>query len=255
MEMLIYGAASLVFLALFLVQLSLPAFVGYWIGKLTRVPGLKWVFLFLGVCLPILWAYVGYDTYKAMCPKVAAPQFFEKPTSKQRGYAVEWGEAKSFSIGSSFDPEAAFRAGSFQFVDVVGVARRCKPVPNDSKLARCAGLENEESHYVVRELAWKRLDKWWHPPIFQAEIRIEEKISGKLIAQANELIFGGGLLSTAMRMKGGDQDFSLRGCGYISQEIGLYRPTLSTRQQRMYAYQNVDQNFVERALTFVDPNE
>lgn len=254
MEWLIFGAASLVFLAIFLAQISLPAFIGYWIGRLTGVPALKWVLLLFGVCLPILWAYAGYETYKGMCPKIVSPQFFEKATSRQLGYAIDWGKQKSFDTGSSFNPEAAFKAESFQFVDVVGVGRRCKPVPNSSNEPRCAGLENEQSHYVVKELPWKRLDKWWYPPIFQAEIRIEEKVSGKLIAQANELIFGGGLLSTALRIKGGDQDYALRGCGYISQEIGLYRPTLSTRQ-RMYSYRNVDQDFVERALTFVDPSE
>ena len=99
MEMLIFGTASLVFLAFFLAQLSFPAFVGYWIGRLTGVPALKYAFLVLGVCLPMLWAYAGYETYTGMCPKVVSPQFFEKPTSRQLGYAVDWGKQKSLKDG------------------------------------------------------------------------------------------------------------------------------------------------------------
>lgn len=246
MEQLIFGTANLVFFALFLAAIAAPILAAYYIGKKFKLIAARWLFPCVAVAVPIFWAYASNAQYKKVCAASIAPQFFSKPALKQNGYAIEQ-EPIGLFVVSSFDPEISYRFDDFSFIQI-GANIRHKKNSNGTKQADLA--ENaREAAYIVKTLAWKRLELWWKPPIYIAEFHVEEIRTKKVIARASELVFGGGLTSMFMRLLGGDQDYEFRGCGYVSKEIGLYRPTLSTRAQRMSAYQNVDQDFVTRALT------
>jgi len=252
LKVLIFGIASLIALVIYAAKFVLPVAAAYWIGGKTGYSVFRWGLPIATVVLPILWVYAGYETFKSMCPSNPLPKFFAKPVAPQLGYAVESAMEK-YGMVSSFDARIAFRYGDFKFVDENG-NRQCQPVPNRSNIAPCTGLENQKSQYVVKVLPWVSLDKWWSPPIYRQEYRIEEIGTNRVMALASELVFGGGLLSPAMRLAGGDQDHDFLACGYVSSKIDLYRPTLSTRK-RQYDYQNVDQDFVMRALTYVSPSD
>lgn len=194
-----------------------------------------------------LWVYASYSTFKAGCKNSNQPVFYSHPASAQKGFAVERSSVPFFVI-SSFDPYIALATYNFKFVEENG-RRSCKAEVQGKISNSCVGLENERVKYVVKILPWKRADNWWHPPIYTAEYQVQDIETKKLLASAKELIFGGGIVSVGMRMFGGDQDYALLGCGYVSNEIGPVRPTLmNKREMRHHAYGRADLEFVTRAL-------
>lgn len=174
------------------------------------------------------------------------PTFYSQPLKKQEGYAIEASAPPNFVV-SAFDPRIPLDTYNYKYVEENG-RRHCKGQINGKISFSCAGLENETARYVVKILPWENLDRWWSPPIYKAGYIVQEIKSGKVIASASELIFGGGVTGFVMRIIGGDQDYELRGCGYISKDIGLVRPTLSTRT-RGNDYYVADLEFLTKALT------
>ena len=97
-------------------------------------------------------------------------------------------------------------------------------------------------------LPLKSVGYWWSPPIFKAEIQVQEGPSGTVIATATDLIIGGGLVGHYLRLFGGDQDYEYLSCGYASPNIGPWRPSLTSRPG-FSQYEDADLAFVIRALT------
>ena len=97
-------------------------------------------------------------------------------------------------------------------------------------------------------LPLKPVSYWWSPPIFEAEIQVQEGPSATVIATAKDLIIGGGLVGRYLRFFGGDQDYEYLSCGYASTDIGPWRPSLTSRP-RFSEYEDADLAFVVRALT------
>lgn len=198
------------------------------------------------VMLFAFWGYISYEAFKKGCATVSRPIFHSQPLKMQRGYAIEASPPPDFAV-SAFNPLIPLDTYNVKYVEENG-RRRCKSEINGRISFSCAGLESETTRYVVKILPWTKLDHWWRPPIYKAEYVVQEIKSGKVIASASELIFGGGVTGFVMRMLGGDQDYELRGCGYISKDIGLVRPTLSTRT-RGNDYYVADLEFLTSALT------
>lgn len=208
--------------------------------------GLSGHLLPLGVVvLFAMWGYFSYATFKKACANVSRPAFYSQPLKLQKGYAIEASAPPNFAV-STFNPLIPLDTYNYKYVDQNG-QRRCKSEINGKISISCVGLEDESTQYVIKILPWVKMDHWWQPPIYKAEYVVQEIKSGKVLASASELIFGGGVTGSVMRMIGGDQDYKLRGCGYVSKDIGLVRPTSSTRT-RGNDYYVADLEFLSRAL-------
>jgi hypothetical protein len=104
------------------------------------------------------------------------------------------------------------------------------------------------SQYKILLTAPMPISKWWFPPIYKADISIIDQTQNKTILNATDWIFGGGLVGIYLRLMGGDQDYNHLSCGYISNEIGTWRPTLST-DPRQAQYAQTDSNLILNTFT------
>lgn len=248
---MIQSIFSLVFLAGHVLIVALFYFilraVGNVLSRCLKVPFLGTLMPLVAVTLIGVWAYASYATFETECSRVPPPAYLARPAEKPKGYAIETASIPVFTAGS-FDATIPIRDGSFRHYTGTSALSRCIANHRGEDIAKCKDLEEEQIGYVVKVLPWEKLEYWWRPPIYRSEVRVEEIESRKIMSKASELIFGGGLVSTVMEIKGGDQDYGLLGCGYVSPQIGLYRPTLSTRP-RGSLYYGADSKLIYWALS------
>jgi hypothetical protein len=254
MEFLIFGAINLIALTAFVVLTLLPFIaaerLGLKVGILTRRVRLRWLFPATLLLLVLTWAFAGYFAFKRDCSTTPKFEVLAPPSSPPAGFML-YGDA-STSMGYAFSSNAVLETGAFQFIDMEG-GRRCtgvKPHPRSPVFpitSQCSQHASTKSEFAVHAIPMKRVHYWWSPPIFVSEIKVEEIKSGKVIARASDLIFGGGIVGMYLRMFGGDQDYKYLSCGYASADIGPWRPSLSSRP-RFAEYETVDVAFVAKAL-------
>lgn len=239
MEPLIFGIASLIMILLFVGISLLPAFAGYWLGRLTPFPSMRWILPILIIVIPVAWAFTSYWTFKKNCSIIPKTEFFSFPKIQVEGISV---------IGDHIQVDNLIDRNAFLFVETQGSDMRIKRYFSKGKQSRMSEeTEWMPTNYAVTELKKQPVAYWWSPPIFTQKIEIKEKKTGVLLARATELIFGGGILGEYLRFFGGDQDFELLSCGYASNTIGPWRPTLANRPQYQH-YLDADLNFLVKAL-------
>jgi hypothetical protein len=237
MESLIFGGVSLVMLAIFFALSAMPAYVAYWIGSKTSIYLLRWALPVLVIAVPCTWAATSYLVFKRDCETVQKPLFLSSPIDKPDGIFVE---------GPHLGGKELIESGAFNFIE--------QPHDNDTirrdfaNRAEWVSLSSSKTEFVAKELPPELVEYWWAPPIYRYEIHVTEKSSGRLLAKATDLVFGGGLLSWYMSLIGGDQDFRRLSCGYISADIGPWRPTLASRPYFGY-YLRADSDFLVKALS------
>jgi hypothetical protein len=109
-----------------------------------------------------------------------------------------------------------------------------------------ASLERPITDFVVMKLPLEPVASWWGAPISRQRMQAAERKTGRVFAEATDLVFGGGLLSWYMKLIGGDQDYQYLSCGYASADIGPWRPSLSSRP-RDKQYRDADTALMDRA--------
>ncbi len=254
MEVLIFGAVSLIALAAFIGFTLLPFFaaerLGLRIGLLTRRVGLRWALPAALLISVLTWALAGYLVFKRDCRTASKIEVLAPPSTPPLGFLL-YGD-RSTSMGHAFSWSALLETGSFQFVDIEG-RRRCIGVkphersPTFPITSKCSQHASIKSEFAVHLVPAKRVHYWWSPPIFVSDILVKEIKSGNVIGRASDLIFGGGVIGMYLRLLGGDQDFEYLSCGYASAGIGPLRPSLASRP-RFAEYKAADVAFVTKAL-------
>lgn len=247
MEILIFGVAGLVMLAVFLGVSALPAVIAYGVGRRSGARYLRWVLPSLAIGLPIAWASAGYSTFKAACSSLPAPEFVSAPAVAPEGIL-----SNALHVSAS----DLIERGVFRFVEQpLGSAKvrrdfagektyPTSPIPVKTEFVPTTASKGE---YVVTESLERQADRWWKPPIHTHILQVKEAKTGRLLAKATDLVFGGGILGPYMRLIGGDQDFEFVSCGYASEGVGAWRPSLSSRP-RFVQYREADAAFLGRAL-------
>ena len=254
---MVYAIVSLILLVLFLAGTALPFFMAYGIG---RFAGQKLGFTSFRWMLPLAllatiaaWVVGSYTEFERACRSAPKPVYFFSPTTRPVGITIRSeGDWRSFTRGV-FGARQAIAKGFILFVDDPNFGRSCagekqhaseKILPIQTKCEKYASVKSSFTVYMFKE---KQVEYWWNPPIFVAEVQITENATGKVAASATDIVFGGGILGTYMMAFGRDQDFERLSCGHASREIGLWRPSLSTRE-RQVQYDSADLNFLVRAL-------
>jgi hypothetical protein len=247
MEFLIFGFASLATLVLFGAVSLLPAALAFYIGRYFRNRYLRWVFAGLAIAVPASWACASYYTFTDGCKTLPRQEFVPPPKDQPDSVRIS---------ARHVNAEDLIERGMFSFVekdfsDII--VRRFSagqkeyphspiPVVRDS-----IPIAEAKSAYIVTETTERRLDRWWKPPIVLLGLEIKEIRSGRRLAKATDLVFGGGILGPYLQLLGGDQDFERLSCGYASPDVGAWRPTLSSRR-RFAQYKDADAAFLSRAL-------
>jgi hypothetical protein len=248
MEVLIFGIVGLAVFAIFVGVSAFPAIAAYFIGTKFRTPYVRWIPLAIVVAAPLIWGVASYSAFKDGCKSVPPATFVASPQTKADGFLLS---------GTHIRWDPLIERGAFRFVEV--------PL-NDTKIRRNFAGEKQykrspvpvktewvapssaKSEYVVNETPAERVEYWWKPPIYKYGLEVREKKSGRLLASATDLVFGGGIAGTYMRAIRGDQDFEYVSCGYASAAIDTWRPSLTSRP-RFAEYQDADLKFLLRALS------
>ena len=251
---MIYGIVSLIYLVLFLAVSAMPFYVANRIGRIfdekVRPIGLRFLFPGLLLCAVAAWTIATKVAFEQACRDLPPPAFVQSLNAKPSGFASYVDETATSYGGKRWD--RAIESGDFQFVEskygsiCAGVTRSENPKIIEVK--HCQTGPRTSSGVGVHMLPLKSVGYWWLPPIFKAEIQVQEGPSGTVIATATDLIIGGGLVGHYLRLFGGDQDYEYLSCGYASPNIGPWRPSLTSRPG-FSQYEDADLAFVIRALT------
>lgn len=248
MDILIFGFFELIARIIFISILLIPVFIVYYIGKKIHIPYIRWFLLVLVITVPVAWAVASYTTYKQGCKSVTQITFYSSPQVKVDGFLLK---------GHHVSSNVLIERGAFQFIEVplndISIRRysagekenEWSPIPINSEFVEPA---LSKSKFIVTETPGKRIEYWWKPPIYTYSLEVREKVSGKLLAKATDLVFGGDITGTFMRFFKGDQDFKYLSCGYASANIDAWRPTLASRP-RTKQYEEADLNFLVKALS------
>lgn len=235
MEIVIFGTVNLLAIAIFVALSALPFYllylVGAGVGGRIKCRSLRWWLPLSMFGLVAAWAYASFTTYKNACKSVPGITSFSTPRDVPIGFTVL--RAKNGHVGGmEYNSSGVLETGAFHFFDAEG-GRRCigekaredvQVYPITSKCDRSL-----RSGLVVDILPHRASTQWWSPPIYEAVVEVRDAYSNQVLAKGTDLIFGGGMVGTYLRLLGGDQDFERLSCGFVSPAIGPWRPTLSSR--------------------------
>jgi hypothetical protein len=241
---MIYGIVGLVMLALFLALSAAPfLLVGAAASRMFGVPALRWMAPAVLAVAIGSWAMASYGTLKEECKAHHGIEGLAKLAERPSGIQIKGYREPSFDHGVAW--QEALARGTFEFVEVE--QRRYCREPNSSRYStRCEELGDARSTLILEALP-PRTPYWWIPSLAVREYVVREASTGRLMARASDVVFGGPVSGMYLRLLGGDQDYSRLSCGYASPEIGPYRPTLSGRP-RMMQYQNADLQLLVKAF-------
>lgn len=205
-----------------------PVFIAFFIGKISKINRLEYILPIITLLLPITWALIGFVTFNKYCSSSATPANHSKTVVTQD---IEFIEDSSFRQGDDkYGDYSRLKSSTFNFY---------KKLNTEYSLFK--------GQYTITVFNLKKLNVWWAPSIYRQDFQINEIASGKLIVNASDIIYGGGLLGVFTRIIGGDQDYSLLSCGYASNNVGVWRPTLTT-QIRFKQYENADRKFLNNLI-------
>lgn len=256
MEILIFAIFGLLYFAIFLLFSALPFYIAYLIGRAIdgwfHMSFMKWLSPVLLTSLIGVWLGASYYTIMQEC-QTLAPIKGEMMKSKHPvGFRVNIDSSVNPTSSISFDE--AIEHGFISYVeydhgkDCAGKLLREDPSYYSLESgSNCEGLAPTAPLPEVYFMPKKKLNYWWGPPIYRAEIRVTDSVSGGILASAADLMIGGGVLGIYQRWVGGDQDYEYLGCGYAYSELRPWRPSLSSREE-VNGYRIADAIFVTRAL-------
>jgi hypothetical protein len=247
MDVIVYGIGNLIGVAILLAKFIVPILILFFVGKKLNRWHFDKLLPLLFLCFFISWAGYSYYSFSSLCTKVPKTIFYFTPDSKPEGFMLN--DIRNASTGY-FNAEAAIQVGNFQWIEKFSPRNKKfqRRYLNKKNNTRRLPLEESISEYSLTIFPMEQINSLIFAPIYLYKVQVIERASDRVLAESTELVFGGGFLGTLMRIKGGDQDYGYHSCGYISQQIGPWRPTLSTRKQ-VQEYDNADVTFITRALT------
>ncbi|WP_306606819.1 hypothetical protein [Azonexus sp.] len=252
MEFVIFGTANLIALMLLVALTVLPLYllslIGQRLGHFIGFQAMRWILPIFGTGLAAAWGLASFSAFEKACHSVPGVIVLSRPNVEPSGFVVRGRSNRSFG-SLEFNWPTALETGAFQFVDAEG-GRRCLgkkenerallfPTTHDCDLSDQPGM-------IVDVLPHARSSLWWYPPIFEATIEIREFDSGRVLAKATDLVFGGGLTGKYLRLLGGDQDFEHLSCGFALSDIGPWRPSLVSHP-RFSEYLHADLKLIKLA--------
>jgi len=257
MEVLIYLFASIFYLVLILSFPILLLYLSYCFGK--RLKRFHLDKLLPLTLIAIVSSWLGYshlkftETYNqfsSLCSVLPEKNFYDHPNVKPKGVLIR--SSEYISTRGRFSGESALQSGDFEWVETLYNSKTIRTDFYDNKGRSDSDFSDLESgfksKYVFLVMPLEVVRDNGFAPIFISKVVLKEIKSGKKMAEASELVFGGGKLASYMRVSGGDQDFEYHSCGYASKTIGPWRPTL-TKRPIYKAYKKADREFISRALT------
>lgn len=236
MEVLIFGVASFLQLAYFIAWSASPFFVlfalGGYIDRRKKTRAMRWWLPIGAFWVLAAWICVSYLTFEEACGSLGGLKVLSTRKDGTTGFAVRVERSNGQLAGAEYNWRDILETGAFQFVDVGGT-RQCidkKGHEFDSVFAITDKCDRSlHSGVVVDVHPHQPLKKWWLPPISQAVIEVRDADTNQLLAKATDVVFGGGVLGTYLRLLGGDQDYERLSCGFVSPRVGPWRPTLMKR--------------------------
>jgi hypothetical protein len=255
MEVLIFGIANLIYLAIFLGLTFSPAIAIIFFGRKRFKKSIVFALAAVTVVAPILWAVAGYLDFKSKC-SLPSTTILRTSDTRIKGFLFERRPLESATLThGSVDMETLISQGEFEYINQMDSSKRVRVLRVGERLGPSvfnvetswespASLDDE---YRVREIPLERISRTWEAPIYLTGLEIIEPRSNQTIARATEWVFGGGILGPYLRLIGHDQDYDHLACGYISEQPTPWRPTLVNRPE--YAkYFNADRTFLSRVL-------
>lgn len=259
-------AAYFLFLVAFpLLCLWLSWKAGKLLNRTCKVGAFQYVLPFACAVLPSLWAVAGFYEFKDSCYATPKPIIHQKAGIHQDGFYVETSALEKFGAWRTLPTfDYLIDSNKFLFYEQLNT-RGLGPNPpgmtyrrtyqyTDRSLGR--NSENTDvlkSAYAFTVLRVRRMEKWWLPSIYNITYGIRELSSNKVLAEANENIYGGWIFGIYRRAiiepkNSHDGDFNFLGCGYAAQTIGLWRPPFSSQPE--YAqYLEADSTLLRAVLS------
>lgn len=264
MEGLIFLGAGLLgtaaFLALCIAPFLLLALAGGWVGRRTRVRGLPLVLPLALAGAGVAWIITGVSSFRQACDASTGIEVLATIDAPARGIAlVQESKATGLpALRTSFAWGPLLEGGSVEFVDLEHGQRRCRGAKTHERQpaypveVRCDA--SVAPALDVHLLPPQRATSWI--PIWRMPVEVRDHGTHAVLVRATDIVFGGGLLGSFMRLLNGDQDYEFLSCGYFSREIGPWRPSLSTRP-RFGQYHRADTAMVLAAhgVRVADPAE
>lgn len=252
MEFVIFGAANLIAIVIFVVLTAMPFYllnlIGLRLGRRIGFPAMRWFIPIIGIVLIAAWGYASFSTFEKACKSVQGITVLSRPSVEPIGFTVRGAPNRDFG-SLEFNWPTALETGVFQLVDAEG-GRRCRgkkeiegypifPITRECDLSLKTGM-------AVNVLPHRASSLWWSPPIFEAGIEVRDLESDRILAKSTDLVFGGGLTGKYLRLLWGDQDFERLSCGFASPGIGPWRPSLTSRP-RFSEYLQADLRLIRLA--------
>jgi hypothetical protein len=248
MEIIIYLIGGIIRLAIVLVIPICLLYGAYLFGKKYKIFHLEIILPLSLLIISSLWITYSYQTFSQLCNKIPNTSFYSFPELKPNGFMVYYLERHS--LPGNFSGHPALESGAFEWMEIRGKeSRNLRTEFHKSRNIKHSKLnEGFKSNYIFKVMPLTLFKEGFFAPIYLYKVQLTERLTGKILAEASELVFGGGILGSYMGLIEGDQDFRYHSCGYVSQKIGPWRPTLSTRPLSK-GYYNTDKKFIIRALS------
>jgi hypothetical protein len=232
MEVIIFGFFNLLYFAIIAGVPFLALYLLYLLSKRVKRFGLL-LFITLSI-LPLIWAGGSYLLFKDICSAAKPPIVYFKPTQHIDSILIDDTGIRNFTmIPASFsDISLLIDNNKLTFFEVTEGFENNQYFIRHSKKQEQIKIAQPQSQYKILLSAPTKIAQWWLAPIYKADISIIDIAQNKPILKATDWIFGGGLTGIYLRLIGGDQDYNYLSCGYISNEIGTWRPTLSANPRQ-----------------------
>ncbi len=280
--------AIYVVVIVFLLALTLVGWVGYflflvglplfclWLGwKAGRLLDASWntgIFRYLvpvtSAALFVIWVVAGFREFETSCSSIRRPVIHAKTSEPQEGFYVETSVLEKYGAWRTLPTfDQLIDSKSFLYYEQLNLQAVGNKIPGTTyrrtSVYEKSGLgRNEEntdvlkSKYAFTVLRVRRIDGWWFPPVHTLTYGIRELSTDRVLAEADENIFGGWLYGLYKRAwidpknsQGGD--FNYLACGYASTTIGTWRPPYSLLPEYQ-RYIDADSTFLREVLSGPD---
>ncbi|TAK89486.1 MAG: hypothetical protein EPO06_11300 [Burkholderiaceae bacterium] len=250
---LVFGSMLLIFAIwvgfhyLCLVGLPLLVIFGAWkCGKILdekfQTNFQKYVFVLLIVAVPGLWAYLSLNEIDQICKLSPGIQIYSTAGSPQDGLFLDDGNLGF--IGTRKSISSVQHLLDIKKINFFEESNN-KICPNCNEPYRRTIINGKYEYTYALSSKFSFSAEKIQPykekpylPIYQIRYTISEISTGKILAESNEAIIGGGLLGIYLQAFFGERgdydykDYEYMSCGHASKTIASWRPYFSTNPNK-----------------------